>query len=130
MIRMTTMVNIVYLSTRLEYRCSNCSFVETDQNYHDQYTNQRKNYNYRYGNSRGYRDGGGSGGNYRYNNNNSNNNFSNEYYEENYGIGGQSQQKYSNHNAIDSNNGTTSDTHNGSGYKGSRVTKPQSNGVK
>lgn len=94
------------------------------QQYPDQYPSQRSNYNKRYGHSRGYR----GDGSYRYNNNNNNSNFSNEYYEENYGIGSQSQHKFSN-NGMDSNNGTTSENVNG-GSKGPRTSKQQSNGVK
>lgn len=60
-----------------------------------------------------------------------------EYYEENYNIGGQtkqmsgkkSQQTPSN-NGIDANNLTTPETFNGGGPKGQRTSKQHSNGVK
>ncbi|CAF0992025.1 unnamed protein product [Adineta steineri] len=107
---------------------------EGQQQYNDQYASQR----YRYGSTRNGR-GGGANNNYRYNNNNNNNinNNTNEYYEENYGIGGQSQQistkkpqQTSSNNGVDSNDIIPSETINGSGPKGQRPPKQQSNGVK
>ncbi|CAF0786050.1 unnamed protein product [Adineta steineri] len=107
---------------------------EGQQQYNDQYASQR----YRYGSTRNSR-GGGANNNYRYNNNNNNNinNNTNEYYEENYGIGGQSQQistkkpqQTSSNNGVDSNDIIPSETINGSGPKGQRPPKQQSNGVK
>ncbi|CAF4002488.1 unnamed protein product [Rotaria magnacalcarata] len=92
-----------------------------------QYNDQR----YRYSVPRGNRSGS-----YRYNNNNNNNNNNSttEYYEENYNSSGQmptkkSQQTPSN-NGIDANNLATSETYNGGGSKGQRMSKQQSNGVK
>lgn len=83
----------------------------------------------RFGNFRGYGGAGGNGGNYRYNNNN-NNSFSNEYYEENYGIGSQSQQKFSN-NGFESLSASASlDNLNGGSKGNGRSSKQQSNGVK
>jgi len=103
--------------------------LEGQQQYDGQYSSQR----YRYSATRGNR----GGGNYRYNNNNNMNNNPNEYYEENYGIGGHSQQistkksqQTSSNNGVDSNDIPTSETINGSGPKGQRPSKQQSNGVK
>ncbi|CAF3567896.1 unnamed protein product [Adineta steineri] len=121
--------NITNLFLRIKF-----VYLEGQQQYNDQYASQR----YRYGSTRNGR-GGGANNNYRYNNNNNNNinNNTNEYYEENYGIGGQSQQistkkpqQTSSNNGVDSNDIIPSETINGSGPKGQRPPKQQSNGVK
>jgi len=99
---------------------------EGQQQYNDQYPSQR----YRYSGSRNNR----GGGSYRYNNNNNNN--STEYYEDSYITSGQSQQitnkksqQTSSNNGVDLNDVSTPETINGSGFKGQRTTKQQSNGV-
>lgn len=83
------------------------------------------NYNTRYGNSRGHR----GSGNYRYNNKN-NNNFSSEYYEENFGIGTQSEQKFLNNGHEMMTNSASADNINGGSKSNPRSTRQQSNGVK
>jgi hypothetical protein len=96
-------------------------FIEGQQQYNDPYSSQR----YRYGGSRNNR------GSYRYNTGNNNNN-SNEYYEETYDSSGQYQQIPTKRSQqTSSNNGveSTSETINGSGSKGQRTSKQQSNGV-
>ncbi|CAF0786066.1 unnamed protein product [Adineta steineri] len=116
----------------------NTTFDTQDNNGQQQYNDQYASQRYRYGSTRNSR-GGGANNNYRYNNNNNNNinNNTNEYYEENYGIGGQSQQistkkpqQTSSNNGVDSNDIIPSETINGSGPKGQRPPKQQSNGVK
>ncbi|CAF1166271.1 unnamed protein product [Rotaria sordida] len=114
---------------------------EGQQQYNDQYSSQRNNYNNnRYGPSRGARG-------YRSGKNRSNNN-QDEYYEDNYGNSGQSQQQTStskkpqqssslNNNGLYSGDQTISDTVNGNVYddqpKEQRMPKQQqqqqSNGV-
>ena len=99
---------------------------EGQEQYHEQYPSQRGNHNNnRYGGSRGRR-----GGNYRYSNN-----IANEYYEEDYGIGGQASGKFSHqktsNNGTETNNGGPAETTNG-GPKDQRTPKQQqqqSNGV-
>lgn len=65
------------------------------------------------------------------------NNNQHEYYEENYGIGGQSHQmstkksqQTSSNNGTESNDVSTSDSINGGGPKEQRATKQHTNGVK
>jgi len=97
---------------------------ESNDAFQQQRSQRGGNYNNRHGNSRGYR----GGGNYRYNK--PNNNFPNEYYEENYGIGAQSQQKFSNNGHEMLTNSASNDNINGGSKGNARLTKQQSNGVK
>ena len=101
-----------------------CFILESQQQYHDFYPPQR----YRYGGPRSNRTSS-----YRY----SNNNNPNEYYQDNYGNSGQSQQISTNkpqqnlsNNGVNSNDITKSETINGGGPQAQRISKQQSNGVK